>query len=273
VKIENRGVLVGRDIGALIDGREIFPFSITTFWSSVPEGCPHPVRSLDGTAACGEDQNVCDREPERFSPSIRAPMSRRDQEHPVLDLHGRTVIPGHRRHARSPVLYRAAKSRQSRHFASLSSWVTQMTFSAPRLYLARRGSPRCAPRAAVETNADLNLKRNIDAGKLPGPHLDVTGAGILRARRVISYEMPAPDESDRRGGRRWIWARSAGVTSFKAYDWKHQRAPSCKAASRWAPQSAASEVTGAPVLGNLTRSRSNSAIDDLEHGFFVKYSA
>ena len=28
---------------------------------------------------------------------------------------------------------------------------------------------------SVEPYADLNLRRDIDAGKLPGPHLDVTG--------------------------------------------------------------------------------------------------
>ena len=49
-----------------------------------------------------------------------------------------------------------------------------MTFSAPRLYLAA-GVTTMRTTGSVEPYADLNLKREIDAGKLVGPHLDVTG--------------------------------------------------------------------------------------------------
>ncbi len=50
----------------------------------------------------------------------------------------------------------------------------QMMFSAPRLYLAA-GVTTMRTTGSVEPYADLNLRRDIDAGKLPGPHLDVTG--------------------------------------------------------------------------------------------------
>jgi len=52
--------------------------------------------------------------------------------------------------------------------------VPQMTFSAPRLYLAG-GVTTLRTTGSVETYSDLNLKRAIDEGKLVGPHLDVTG--------------------------------------------------------------------------------------------------
>ena len=61
--------------------------------------------------------------------------------------------------------------------------VTQMTFSAPRLYLAS-GVTTMRTTGSVETYADLNLKRDIDAGKLPG-RIWMSPARILKARRVI----------------------------------------------------------------------------------------
>jgi len=68
---------------------------------------------------------------------------------------------------------------------------------------------------SVETYADLNLKRDIDAGKLPGPHLDVTGP-YLEGTESYFIQMPhltSPDDA-----RQLVdyWA-DHGVTSFKAY--------------------------------------------------------
>jgi len=42
---------------------------------------------------------------------------------------------------------------------------------------------------SVETYADLNLKRDIDAGKLPGPHMDVTGP-YLEGAESFFLQMP-----------------------------------------------------------------------------------
>ncbi len=52
--------------------------------------------------------------------------------------------------------------------------VPQMTFSAPRLYLAN-GVTTMRTTGSVEPYTDLNLKREIDAGRMIGPHMDVTG--------------------------------------------------------------------------------------------------
>src|SRR5258708_9012587 len=51
--------------------------------------------------------------------------------------------------------------------------VPQMTFSAPRLYLAN-GVTTMRTTGSVEPYTDLSLKREIDAGRLVGPHLDVS---------------------------------------------------------------------------------------------------
>jgi imidazolonepropionase-like amidohydrolase len=50
----------------------------------------------------------------------------------------------------------------------------QMSFSAPRLYLAN-GVTTARTAGSVDPYADLRLKEAIEKGALPGPHLDVTG--------------------------------------------------------------------------------------------------
>ena len=74
--------------------------------------------------------------------------------------------------------------------------VPEMIFSAPRLYLAG-GVTTMRTTGSVETYADLNLKRDIDAGKLPGPHLDVTGP-YLEGSQSYFIQMPHLTECRRR---------------------------------------------------------------------------
>lgn len=89
-------------------------------------------------------------------------------------------------------------------------------FSFPRLYLAY-GVTSIRTAGTEMPYMDLNLKRRIDSGKIPGPEIQLTspyfsgegdpslGAMILRspedARRAVRY-----------------WA-AEGFTSFKAYQW------------------------------------------------------
>ena len=72
----------------------------------------------------------------------------------------------------------------------------QMTFSAPRLYLAG-GVTTMRTTGSMETYTDLNLKHDIDAGKLPGPHLDVTGP-YLEGSDQLLHPDAAPDQRRRR---------------------------------------------------------------------------
>src|SRR5258708_28972982 len=91
----------------------------------------------------------------------------------VLDFHGYTVIPGlvgmhnHLFYIARPNLSGA------RHFDN-PVVVPQMTFSAPRLYLAA-GVTTMRTTGSVETYADLNPKRDIHGGKLPGPQICADG--------------------------------------------------------------------------------------------------
>jgi hypothetical protein len=137
-----------------------------------------------------------------------------------------------------------------------------MTFSAPRLYLAG-GMTTMRTTGSVETYADLNLKHDIDLGKFPGPHLDVTGP-YLEGAESYFIQMPhltIPDDA-----RQLVeyWA-DRGVTSFKAY--MNITRAELKAAID-AAHKRKLKVTG--HLCSVTyREAAELGIDDLEHGFFV----
>ena len=74
------------------------------------------VRIIDGTGAPAvEDQNVVIENGKIAAIQPGAEVTA-DKNTAVLDLRGYTVMPGPRRHARSPVLYRAAESRQPASF-------------------------------------------------------------------------------------------------------------------------------------------------------------
>lgn len=91
----------------------------------------------------------------------------------VLELAGYTVIPGlvgvhdHMFYPR-PINLAGRRVRGELQFEQQSS------FTFPRLYLAA-GVTSLRTTASVEPYADLNLKAWIDAGKIPGPKLHVTG--------------------------------------------------------------------------------------------------
>ena len=79
--------------------------------------------------------------------------------------------------------------------------IPQMTFSAPRLYLAN-GVTTMRTTGSVEPYTDLSLKREIDAGHLVGPHLDVTGPYLEGpgAFFIQNHQITSPDDA-RQGGR------------------------------------------------------------------------
>src|ERR1700719_3434141 len=128
----------------------------------------------------------------------------------ILNLRGYTVMPGiigmH-----NHLFYIARPNEDSQWNSEPPVLVPQMTFSAPRLYLAG-GVTTMRTTGSDETYADLNLKRAIDEGKLPGPHIDVTGPYLEGANSYFlqMHQLSGPDEA-----RQMVdyWA-DRGVTSF-----------------------------------------------------------
>src|SRR6266436_4890247 len=219
------------------------------------------VRVIDGTgAAAVEDQNVVI-EGGKISALQKGADVAAATGTTVLDLHGYTVMPGivgmH-----NHLFYIARPNLNSQRKYEQPVLAPQMTFSAPRLYLAA-GVTTMRTTGSVETYADLNLKRDIDAGKLPGPHIDVTGPYLEGSQ---SYFLQMPHFTTPEDARQLVeyWAER-GVTSFKAY--MNVTRAELKAAIDAAHQ------RGIKVTGHLCsvtyKEAAELGIDDLEHGFFV----
>ena len=116
---------------------------------------------------------------------------------------------------------------------------------------------------SVETYTDLNLKHDIDAGKLPGPHIDVTGP-YLEGSTSHFIQMPHLTSADDARQLVEYWA-DRGVTSFKAY--MNITRAELKVAID------AAHKRGIKVTGHLCSvsypEAAELGIDNLEHGFAV----
>lgn len=179
----------------------------------------------------------------------------------VIDLSGRTVLPGlvgmH-----DHMYYIARPDLDASGHSEPPLVVPQMTFSSPRLYLAN-GVTTLRTTGSVEPYADLNLKRRIDRGELPGPHLDVTGPYLEGANSpfIEMHQLTGPEDARNTVA---FWA-DQGATSFKAY--MNITRAELKAAVEEAHK------RGLKITGHLCAVTYPEAaalgIDNLEHGFFV----
>jgi len=219
------------------------------------------VRIIDGTGAPAvEDQNVVI-EDGKITTIRNGADEAAAEGTTILDLRGYTVMPGivgmH-----NHLFYIARPNLNSRRRSDPPVLVPQMTFSAPRLYLAG-GVTTMRTTGSVETYTDLNLKHDIDAGKLPGPHLDVTGPYLEGS---TSYFIQMPHLTSAEDARETVeyWA-GQGVTSFKAY--MNITRAELKAAID------AAHKHGLKITGHLCsvtyKEAAELGIDDLEHGFEV----
>lgn len=183
----------------------------------------------------------------------------------VLDLTGHTVLPGlvgmH-----DHLYYIARPNLDEDGYSEPPLLVPQMTFSAPRLYLAA-GVTTLRTTGSVEPYADLNTKRQVDAGALPGPHMDVTAPYLEGAGSPFIQMHPLTGPADARAHVAY-WA-GQGATSFKAY-MNITRAELGAAVVE-------AHRRGLKVTGHLCSVTYPEAaalgIDDLEHGFWVNTQA
>ena len=179
----------------------------------------------------------------------------------MIDLTGKAVIPGlvgmH-----DHLFYIARPNLDAGGHADEPLLAPQMSFSSPRMYLAA-GVTTLRTTGSVEPYADLGLKQRIDAGELPGPHLDVTGPYLEGPGSpfIQMHQLKDPEDARRTVA---FWA-DQGATSFKAYMFITR--PLLKAAIDEAHK------RGLKVTGHLCAvtypEAVEAGIDDLEHGFFV----
>ena len=168
----------------------------------------------------------------------------------VIDAKGHTLIPGlvmlHEH-----MFYPSGEGRYN---------TNQVSF--PPLYLAG-GATTIRTGGSVDTYTDLAIKREIRAGNIAGPDMDVT-APYLEGPGAFLYAMPIITTPQEARNHVKFWA-DLGATSFKAYNWIDRR--SLKAAIRAAHQRRL-KVTG--HLCSITyREAADMGIDNLEHGFFA----
>ncbi len=219
------------------------------------------VRVIDGTGAPAvDDQNIVIENGKITSISQGADVAS-SANTTVLNLAGYSVMPGivgmH-----NHLFYIARPNFNSQWHSDQPVMVPEMAFSSPRLYLAG-GVTTMRTTGSVETYTDLNLRHDIDAGQLPGPHLDVTGP-YLEGSTSFFIQMPHLTGADdaRQTVEYWI---GQGVTSFKAY--MNITRAELKAAID------AAHAHGLKVTGHLCsvtyKEAAELGIDDLEHGFFV----
>jgi Amidohydrolase family len=178
----------------------------------------------------------------------------------VRDYSGHAVLPGlvgmH-----DHLFYTASRDTQRNSPGGIEPGfvVNEIPWSAPRLYLAA-GVTTLRTTGSIEPYADLKVRSRIEAGALPGPHIDVTapyleGAGTFFAQM---HELASPEEAGRFVD---YWA-ATGMTSFKAY-MNITRAELTAAA-------AAAHRHGLKITAHLCSVSWPEAIaagvDDLEHG-------
>ena len=215
------------------------------------------VNLIDGTGAAPRQNMRIDIAGDKIiavqasNPSIPYPPNAK-----VLDLTGKTVIPGlvgMHEHLFYPLPDRPDAG---------NALYGEMADSAPRLYLAG-GVTTARTAGSMEPYTDLELKKQIDAGLIPGPKLDVTGP-YLEGKGTFALQMHQLADADDAGRTVDYWA-AEGVTSFKAYN--YITADELKMAIRHA------HFRGLKITGHLCsigfKEAAGMGIDNLEHGIVV----
>jgi imidazolonepropionase-like amidohydrolase len=226
---------------------------------STPKVILEHVQIIDGTgAAPTPDQNIY-----LEGGKIKAISAGADQPASdgttILDLRGYSVMPGivgmH-----NHLYYLARPNFGADGSFDKPALFLQMSFSAPRLYLAN-GVTTMRTAGSVGPNTDLKLKQAIERGTLPGPHLDVTGPYLDGPgnSNLQWQELTGPEDARQTVA---YWA-DRGVTSFKAY--AHITREELSAAVKEAHK------RGLKITGHLCSVTYEEAaeigIDNLEHGF------
>jgi imidazolonepropionase-like amidohydrolase len=180
----------------------------------------------------------------------------------VLNLNGYTVIPGlvgmHEHFAHWIPASEDDSSRDSGRIPMQS----ELAFTGPRLYLAC-GVTSIRTAGTIEGDTELNLKRLIDEGKIPGPKMHVTSPrlGDGGEFRVQLHRLQGPEDARRIVN---FWA-DEGATSFKGYMYitRAEMAAAIDAAHSRGFKFTAHlcSVTYPEVIA--------MGIDNLEHGIFV----
>lgn len=203
------------------------------------------VRVIDGTGApAKQDQTIVisGGKIQAVGPSVQVPSGAK-----VMDLTGRTVVPG------------LVGMHDHFFYPQGGGWFAEMGFSFPRLYLAC-GVTTIRTTGSIEPYTDLEIQKLVDAGKVPGPKIHVTGPYLEGKGAAIPqlHQLAGPEDARKTVA---FWA-DQGVTSFKAY--MHiSRAELAAAIS----EAHARKIKVTAHLCSVTYPEAAAlGIDDVEHG-------
>jgi dihydroorotase-like cyclic amidohydrolase len=206
------------------------------------------VRVVDGTGGPPRDGQTLIIENGRITAITPAAQARVPAGARVLDLTGHTVLPGF-------------VGMHDHTFYTTRGRSVQLQFSAPRLYL---GSGVTTARTTGGTSPyhEINMKRGIDRGEIPGPRMHLTGPYLTGPGGAATMAQIGTAEEARRIVNYWA---DEGVTWFKAY------ADISRAALGAAIEEA--HKRGLKFTGHLCSVSFREAvalgIDNLEHGLFT----
>jgi imidazolonepropionase-like amidohydrolase len=206
------------------------------------------VRVIDGTGAPARDGQTVIIENGRIAHVAPTAATTLPAGAKILDLTGHTVIPG-------------IVGMHDHTFYTTSRRSIQANFSFPRLYLAS-GVTTIRTTGSMSPYSELNLKKRIDAGEVPGPRMHVTGPYISGdGSGGGMYEVGTPDDARQVVA---YWAKE-GATWFKFYT----------SITRAEMKAAIDEAHkhGLKLTGHLCSVSYREAvalgIDALEHGLFA----
>jgi enamidase len=208
------------------------------------------VRVIDGTGAPARDDQTVVLRDGRIESVGDAASARVPAGAEVMDLAGSTVLPGF------------VMVHEHLFYPAGNAMYNELGFSFPRLYLAG-GATTIRTGGSMMPYADLNIKRAIDAGTLPGPKMDITAPYLNGPGLNIPAVKALRDADDAR--RMTAYWADEGFTSFKAY--MHITRDELRAVIEEAHR------RGLKVTGHLCsvtyREAAALGIDNLEHGFFA----
>jgi len=208
------------------------------------------VRLIDGTGAPVRDDQTVILSKGKIESITASGSANIPKDAQVLDLHGDTVIPG------------LVGMHDHMFYPVGGAIFAEMGFSFPRLYLAG-GVTTIRTTGSLEPYTDLEIKKKIEVGEMPGPKIHVTGPYLEGAGSwaLQMHQLTGPEDATKTVNY-WL---DEGVDNFKAYMF-------ITPAELSAAISAAHK-RGAKVTGHLCsigfREAADLGIDDLEHGLLV----
>lgn len=216
------------------------------------------VRIIDGTGERARDNQTVVINGGKIT-AIGGPGLKAPQGATVLDLVGRTVLPGligmH-----NHLFYTAAPNLDAEGHSESPRTIPIMPFTSPRMYLAS-GVTTIRTGGSMAGFTDLGAKRLIDSGRMIGPHIDVTAPYLDGAATQFFqiHPLTGPDDARRMVN---FWA-GMGATSLKVY-MNISRAELAAVIDE-------AHKRGLKVTGHLCSvsypEAAAAGIDNLEHGF------